>query len=418
MTASRPPRVGPAALAWALCGVTVAVALGGLILAIADPNTAGPAHASPSGPTVHDTPAGDYVPYAALTAIVFSTFAVVSAVVAARRPRNPVGWLIGAGSFLWALAVLANNVYWHIAFGRPDPPAAGDYLAWLGNWTFLPAFLLLLGLVPLLFPTGAPPGPGWRKVGWIAAVAGGVAAVSNALAPGPMDSADFAWIDNPFGIGGLGLGLVADVSFALVGAAALAGIASLVVRYRRAHGIERLQLRWVAGAGCLLVLFTIGGDVASAWLGSGAGWAGTLLGLLCVAVAVAVSLLRYRLYDIDVVINRTLVYGALDRDARRDLPGERPVPAGRAGWSHRRLGPGRRGIDAGRRRRVPPGTSAHPTGRRSPLLPAQVRRTADARGVLVAPARRGRSASTELGAECRCPRDARAGAPVALASGT
>ena len=266
---------------------------------------------SPSGPTAHDTPAGDYVPYAALTAIVFSTFAVVSAVVAARRPRNPVGWLIGAGSFLWALAVLANSVYWHIAFGRPDPPAAADYVAWLGNWAFLPAFLLLLGLVPLLFPTGAPPGPGWRKVGWIAAVAGGVAAVGTALAPGPMDSADFGWIDNPFGIGGLGLGTVADVSFALVGAAALAGIASLVVRYRRAHGIERLQLKWVAGAACLLVLFAVGGDVASTWLGSGAGWAGTLLGLLCVASPWRSSLLRYRLYDIDVVINRTLVYGAL-----------------------------------------------------------------------------------------------------------
>jgi len=311
MTASRPSRVGPVALAWALCGLTVAVALGGLVLAIADPNTAGPAHASPSGPTVHDTPAGDYLPYAALTAIVFSTFAMVSAVVAATRPRNPVGWLIGAGAFLWALAVLANGVYWHIAFGRPHPPAAGDYVAWLGNWAFLPAFLLLLGLVPLLFPTGAPPGPGWRKVGWIAVVAGGVAAVSNALAPGPMDTADFAWIDNPFGIGGLGLGTVADLSFALIGFAALAGIASLVVRYRRAHGIERLQLRWVAGAACLLVLFTLGGDLTSAWLGSGAGWAGTLLGLLCVALAVAVSLLRYRLYDIDVVINRTLVYGAL-----------------------------------------------------------------------------------------------------------
>ena len=135
--------------------------------------------------------------------------------------------------------------------------------------------------------------------------------MSNALAPGPMDSADFAWIDNPFGIGGLGLGTLADVSFALVGAAALAGIASLVVRYRRAHGIERLQLRWVAGAACLLVLVAVGGDVASALARLGRRLGGTLLGLLCVAVAVAVSLLRYRLYDIDVVINRTLVYGAL-----------------------------------------------------------------------------------------------------------
>ena len=311
MTASRPPRVGPPALPWALCGLTLAVALGSLVLAIADPSTGGPADLSPSGPTAHDKPAGDYVTYAALTAIVFSTFAVVSAVVAARRPRNPVGWLIGAGAFLWALAVLANGLYWHIAFGRPHPPAAGDYVAWFATWTFLPAFVLLLGVVPLLFPTGSPPGPGWRKVGWAAAVAGSVAAVSNALAPGPMDSADFAWIDNPFGVEGLGLGTLADASFALVGAAALAGIASLVVRYRRAHGIERLQLRWVAGAACLLILFTVGGDLASAWLGSGVGWAGTLLGLLCVAVAVAVSMLRYRLYDIDVVINRTLVYTGL-----------------------------------------------------------------------------------------------------------
>ena len=280
---------------------------------------------------------------------------------AARRPRNPVGWLIGAGSFLWALAVLASSVYWHIAFGRPEPPAATDYVAWLGNWTFLPAFLLLLGLVPLLFPTGAPPGPGWRKVGWIAAVAGGVAAVSNALAPGPMDSSDFGWIDNPFGIGGLGLGTVADVSFALVGTAALAGIASLVVRYRRAQGIERLQLRWVAGAACLLVLFAVGGDVASAWLGSGAGWAGTLLGLLCVALAVAVvaaplPALRHRRRDQPHAGLRRA-----DGDAGRDLPGERPLPAGRAGRSHRRLGPGGRRLDARRRRPVPPGTGTHPS---------------------------------------------------------
>jgi hypothetical protein len=311
MTTSRPPRVAPPALAWVLGGLTVAVALGALVLAIADPNTGGPADPSPSGPTAHDRPAGDYVPYAALTAIVFSAFAVVGAVVAARRPRNPVGWLIGAGAFLWALAVLANGVYWHIAFGRPHAPAAADYVAWLANSLFLPAFVLLLGLLPLLFPTGAPPGPRWRKVGWIAALVGSVAVVGNALAPGPMDGSDFAWIDNPFGVGGLGLGTVSDASFPVVAAAALAGIASLVVRYRRAHGIERLQLRWVAAAACLLVLFAIGGDLASAWLGSGAGWVGTLLGLLCVGVAVAVSLLRYRLYDIDVVINRTLVYTGL-----------------------------------------------------------------------------------------------------------
>jgi hypothetical protein len=91
----------------------------------------------------------------------------------------------------------------------------------------------------------------------------------------------------------------------------LAALTSLVVRYRRARGIERLQLRWVAAAACLLVLLAVGGSLATPWLGSGAGWISMLLGLLAVAASLAVALLRYRLYDIDVVVNRTLVYGAL-----------------------------------------------------------------------------------------------------------
>lgn len=311
MTASRPSRAAPTALAWAVCALTVAVALASLVLAIADPNSGGPKHVSASGPTANDAPDGGYVPYVALSTVVFSGFALVGAVVAARRPRNPVGWFFGAGALLWSLGVLSSGVYWHIAFGDPHPPAAGDYVAWFGTWTFLPAFVLLLSLVPLLFPTGAPPSPRWRAVGWAAAVAGAVATLSNAFAPGPLDTADFAWVDNPFGVERLGLRTLAAASFIVVGAAVLAGIVSLVVRYRRAHGIERQQLRWVAVAACLLVLFTVGGDAASSLLGSGAGWAGTLLGLLCVAIAVAIALLRYRLYDLDVVINRALVYGGL-----------------------------------------------------------------------------------------------------------
>lgn len=311
MSTHRPSRVGPAVLAWALCVLTVAVALASLVLAIADPNSSAPAHVSPSGPTPDDAPESGYVLYAALSAFVFSAFALVGAVVAARRPRNPIGWFFGAGALLWSVGVLSNSFYWHLAFGRTDAPAAADYVAWLSTWAFLPAFVLLLGLVPLLFPTGAPPSPRWRAVGWTAAVAGAVATLSTAFAPGSLEAADFPWVDNPFGIEGLGLRTLADTSFVVVGAAALAGVASLVVRYRRAHGIERQQLRWVAGAACLLVVFAFGGDAASSVLGSGAGWVGILLGLLCVAVAVAIALLRYRLYDLDVVINRTLVYGVL-----------------------------------------------------------------------------------------------------------
>ena len=298
-------------LAWVICGLTVAAAVAVVVIAIADPNSAGPAHVGPSGPTAHDKPQGGYVPYAVLTGLVFSTFAVVGAIVAARRPRNAVGWLVAVAALLWTLAVLSNGVYWHMAFGRPDAPAAADFVAWFGTWAFLPAFVLLLGLVPLLFPTGAPPGRRWRAVGWTAAVAGGVATVSTALAPGPLEAADYPWVDNPFGIEGLGLGTLADLSFVPAGVAALAALVSLVVRYRRARGIERLQLRWVAAAACVLVLFAVGGSLATPWLGEGVGWVAMLFGLLAVAASLAGALLRYRLYDIDIVINRTLVYGAL-----------------------------------------------------------------------------------------------------------
>jgi hypothetical protein len=304
-------RAAVSALAWAICAVTVLAAVAVVIMAIADPNTAGPAHTSPSGPSPGDKPAGGYVPLAALDAVVFSAFALVGAVVAARRPRNAVGWLIAVAALMWTLGVLSNSIYWEMVFGRVQRPAAANGVAWFGNWSVLPGFVCLLGLVPLLFPTGAPPGPRWRVVGWTAVVAGCVTTVSTMLAPGPLDTADYPWLNNPLGVEGLGLRTVARVSFVPTGVAVLGALASVVVRYRRARGIERLQLRWLAAAVCLLVLATVGGTVASGWLGSGVGWGAMLLGLLAVAGGLAVAMLRYRLYDIDVVINRALVYAAL-----------------------------------------------------------------------------------------------------------
>jgi hypothetical protein len=309
--ASSGPRRLVKVAAWGLCGLTLAATVANVVIAIVDPNAGGPEHLSPSGPSPNDRATAGYVPYAILSGIVFSAFAAVGAVVAARRPRNPVGWCLGTGALLWSLGVIASTVYWHMAFGRSDPPAGAEWVAWFGSWIFLPAFALLLSLVPLLFPTGAPPGPRWRVVMWAAAVAGGVATLSTALAPGSLQQADFPWVDNPVGIAVPALRTVADVSFAAVGVAALAGIVSLVARYRRARGIERLQLKWVAAAGCLLVAGGIGGSAADGWLGQDIGWIAILVGLLGVACAMGIALLRYRLYDFDVVVNRALVYGAL-----------------------------------------------------------------------------------------------------------
>ena len=305
------PGVRLRALAWSVCGLTVAVALTSVVVAIADPSSAGPADLGPSGPTAHDRPTDGNRPFAVLAAVVFSTFAVVGGLVASRRPRNPIGWLFGAASLVWMLGVFGNQVYWLLAFGDPHPPAAADLVMWFGNWAVILPIVLLFTFVPLLFPTGAPPGPRWRAVGWTAAVAGGLLTLSTALTPGPLVATDSPWVDNPVGVEGLGFATLAEVFTWFSGASALAAIASLVVRYRRSRGIERLQLRWVATAACLLVAMAVAGDVAAGWLGEGTAWGSLLLGLMAVSAAVAVAMLRYRLYDIDVVINRALVYGAL-----------------------------------------------------------------------------------------------------------
>jgi hypothetical protein len=306
----RGPLVKPAVLAWALCAVTIAVLVAAVVLAIADPGSGGPDDANPAGPTVNDQPSGGYVAFTVLAAIVFSAFALVGAAVAARRPRNPVGWLFGVAGLSWALGVLTNGLYWHFAFGRPDYPAAADLLAWLGTWISSPA-LVSVALILLLFPTGSPPSRRWRIVGWLAAVAGGVWILSTALAPGGLDQADFGWVENPLGIEGLGLGALAKASSSIWPFTALAAVVSLVVRYGRSRGIERLQLRWVAAAGCLLVAIGVAGTVVDAVVGGFFAWVGALFGLLTIAAAVGVALLRYRLYEIDTIVNRTLVYGAL-----------------------------------------------------------------------------------------------------------
>jgi len=297
-------------LAWALCAVTLAVLVAAVVLAIADPGSGGPDDANPAGPTTRDETGSGYVAFTVLEAIAFLAFALVGAAVAARRPRNPVGWLFGAAALSWGLGVLANGLYWHFAFGRPDYPATADLFAWLANWIAIPALVLVV-LILLLFPTGSPPSRRWRIVGLLAAVAGGVWIVSAAFAPGGLDEADFGWVDNPLGVEGLGLSALGTVAASIWPFTALAAVGSLVVRYRRSQGIERLQLRWVAAAGCFLVAIVVVGTVVDALVGGFLSWAGVLFGLLTIAAAVGVALLRYRLYEIDTIINRTLVYGAL-----------------------------------------------------------------------------------------------------------
>jgi len=279
--------------------VTLAVARLGL--AIADPVSS----SSASGPLVP----GGGIPMAAFEAIVLLLLGVIGAVVTARQPRNPIGWMLCAIPLSLGLLILGSHVYWSIALDHPAGSRAAEAVAWLSAWAWIPAMVCALTLFPLLFPSGRPLTRRWRWVAWVALGSCPALFIGTAFASGRLE--DYP-IQNPLGASGpieIAVRAIGVLGFALMLGAMLASTASLVIRFRRSHGVERQQLKWVSAAAALfLVIFIFPTDLLG---GDDLGFAGLLLGLLVVAGAIAISMLRYRLYDIDVVIRRTLIYGTL-----------------------------------------------------------------------------------------------------------
>jgi len=237
--------------------------------------------------------------------------ATVGAVLAARRPRHPVGWLLLA----FALFLAANGVAGGYApYGLQARPGALPAAAWVAMYypaTALAAFACL-GLVLLLVPTGSPPSPRWRWWAWLTVGAPAVLLLAMPLAPRPPDSR-YRAVDNPLDLRPFdGALLVANrAALAVTVLGILVGAGSLVVRFRRACGTERQQLRWVVlaaaltGVGMLasVVLVAAGNQVLVGWVGA-----------VCVALlplATGAAVLRYRLFDLDRIISRTLAYGLL-----------------------------------------------------------------------------------------------------------
>jgi hypothetical protein len=235
-------------------------------------------------------------------------FGLVGALLTRRRPGHPVGWIFAAAGMLAAVDFASFEYALAAVVGHRDLPA-GEYMGWLQLWIWVPFDALITVYLPLLFPDGRLPGPRWRLVSWAAAGCGVTAASGLAIAPGIV--ANLRALRNPFGVPP---GAVPDTAIA-VGLAGLLGCAvvavwSLLVRARRGTPAERQQIKWLAYAGCLVAATLVPSTILSQSTGTAARIAegALMIAIVTVPVAVAVAVLKYRLYEIDRIISRTLAY--------------------------------------------------------------------------------------------------------------
>ena len=248
------------------------------------------------------------------TILIFASFPTVGALVASRRPRNPIGWLLMAIAALFVLALGLGNYGEYGLLVEPGSLPGAVYAAWVGGWIW-PVVLGLLGLPILLFPDGRPPSPRW---GWAGkALVGFIImwVLAAGLVPGPMTNAGFESVDNPFGVadslGGLLLIAAGIAGFGIL-ISVLACAMSMIVRFRRSRGIEREQVKWLAYAASLIAVLGLIEIVVEATNPSEILTRISQLALAAsisaVPIAVGIAILRYRLYDIDRLISRTITY--------------------------------------------------------------------------------------------------------------
>jgi signal transduction histidine kinase len=262
----------------------------------------------------HDTSATEVFGPRALDVgfeVSFVAFAGVGAVVMSRMPRHAIGWIFSLSAAASTVWTLAHGYALYALRTNPGNLPNGRIAAWIASWTpalaIGPIFLFLL----LLFPTGQLPSRRWRPAAWLGAFAISALSVSGMVLPGPLDQ---RLGTNPFGVAALKgtIDVVQGLGWTALLVGTLASATSLVIRFRRSRGEERQQIKWLATAGMLVAVGFVG--VASS---SGSGAANTafnavfFLGFVAVPVAAAVAIFKYRLYGIDVVINKTVVYALL-----------------------------------------------------------------------------------------------------------
>jgi len=237
------------------------------------------------------------------------TFSVVGAIIASRQPRNAIGWIFCSIGLVVSLNGLTGGyTEYQLAGGGAAPGSLTETAAWFSSWSWTFWVYVPTSFLLLLFPDGRLPSPRWRPVAWCAGI-GIIGFVAGyALQPGPLE--DYPQIANPYGVDSPVVIMVGTVAAILAAASMLASAVSLIVRMRRAGRVERQQIKWLAYGGAVVVGAVFVGGAISVWkVNVGISIIG--FGLLGLPVFTGIAMVKHRLYDIDVVINRTLVYGSL-----------------------------------------------------------------------------------------------------------
>ena len=288
---------GTSWVSWSLFGLAVALFAGFAVL-------------SAAGSSAHGPQAGAVD---VLVFVLFLAYAAVGALVSSRRPANPVGWLLLCQGLLFELTAFSLGYVKHGLFARPGSLPAASGMAWVGQWIWIPEFFALPALFFLLFPDGRLKSGRWRVVVWLIGAVSVAGFISSALAAGSLGGS-LSSVQNPLGIEGArpALRLLGTVATAIGGPAFLAALASFILRFRGSRGAERAQLKWLAYAAVLLVLsFGVGDLLEALGLPGSVTSNFWVVPVALIPVAAGIAVLGYRLYDIDILIGKTMVFGAL-----------------------------------------------------------------------------------------------------------
>ncbi len=302
-------RRATARLAWSLAGLSLLLCAASIVLYVAT----GSVQPTSSWGTGGDSGVLIFL-------LPFLAFPLVGALIASRRPNNFIGWICLAVGIFWMLGNLSSGYGMYGLLARPGSVPFPAAIGSLGEWMWVPAVGLLGIYLILLFPDGRLPSRRWRPLAWLSGAVIALASAGFALSPGPMDG--LPGIRNPFGLEKYPW--LADATLGvmvLLSVCVLASAVSLVLRFRRSGGEQREQIKWLAFAASILGLGISSYVIPANILPDEAGgvdrlWVNLLedavmLSFASVPVAVGIAILRYRLYEIDVVTNRTLVYGTL-----------------------------------------------------------------------------------------------------------